>query len=571
MAVIKRTIQINPTDDSFNLLDTNGVLFYQGSTSNVRALYTVNGEFTLENAYTGDVLITAVPYGQIYDGSTSLPFASLAALQSYMTTNFFSSASGDTGVFKKNLVNNSIMIPFGDSHAAYQIDTGNPYYDSWGYVTQFDLYSGGKLFEPINLGVAGNTTVQMIARLGALLAYKPALVLLNGGGNDIAVSGSPAATIETNILYIVNAIQAIGANIILQTIPPRFSPNAFTAPQEVIRQAVNAYILSLVSPTLRVINWDTYVPTVGFYQSDGIHLTSQGAALVGLPNALAAQAWLNSPNIASQLTADNTLTTNLALTGTGGSLNTATGVAATSWTLFNNNGHGTTVVGSKGAIGGLNQQIITISGTTTGTNTRAYTGFSSSFAITSLNPGDITESIIDFGLSGTLNNIAGISIGTTYNGGSGYISDSESYFPIDGLASLLTAGRYQYRGYPFIVPAGVTSINLAVEIYYADGTTVPVSAIVTIYTAGIRKVDPILYQSLRGGTAILAAGTKAISIPGLTTTSRAFTQRTISGNTTLTTGYNAVCTTNTLTITADLAAGTINTADTSTLNYLIFD
>lgn len=75
----------------------------------------------------------------------------------------------------------------------------------------------------------------------------------------------------------------------------------------------------------------------------------------------------------------------------------------------------------------------------------------------------------------------------------------------------------------------------------------------------------------RTGVTTLVAGTVAITITGLTTSSRAFIQRTTSSGTTLTIEYNAVCTSNTLTITADIAAGTINTADTSSLNYVIFN
>lgn len=75
----------------------------------------------------------------------------------------------------------------------------------------------------------------------------------------------------------------------------------------------------------------------------------------------------------------------------------------------------------------------------------------------------------------------------------------------------------------------------------------------------------------RSGSAQLSSGTIAVTITGLTTSSRAFVQRTAASGTTLTTGETAVCTTNTLTITADVAAGTINTADNSTYNYVVFN
>lgn len=71
------------------------------------------------------------------------------------------------------------------------------------------------------------------------------------------------------------------------------------------------------------------------------------------------------------------------------------------------------------------------------------------------------------------------------------------------------------------------------------------------------------------GTAVLVAGTVAITITGLTIADEAFLQLTIPGGTTGT-QYKAVCTANTLTITSvAVATGVIVNTDTSTLNYLI--
>lgn len=72
------------------------------------------------------------------------------------------------------------------------------------------------------------------------------------------------------------------------------------------------------------------------------------------------------------------------------------------------------------------------------------------------------------------------------------------------------------------------------------------------------------------GQAALTAGTNAITVSGVTTSSRCFVQLVTPSGTTLTTEYQCVCTSNTVTIQANVAAGTINTADASTLNYIIF-
>lgn len=72
------------------------------------------------------------------------------------------------------------------------------------------------------------------------------------------------------------------------------------------------------------------------------------------------------------------------------------------------------------------------------------------------------------------------------------------------------------------------------------------------------------------GQTTLVSGTKAVSISGLTTSDRAIVTLVTPSGVTLTTTYQAVCTSGTLTLQANVAAGTINTADGSTLNYIIF-
>lgn len=71
------------------------------------------------------------------------------------------------------------------------------------------------------------------------------------------------------------------------------------------------------------------------------------------------------------------------------------------------------------------------------------------------------------------------------------------------------------------------------------------------------------------GQTTLVAGTKAITIPGLTTSSLGFVQLVSPSSASSTIQYKAVCTANTLTITALVAAGTINASDVSTVNYAI--
>ncbi len=70
------------------------------------------------------------------------------------------------------------------------------------------------------------------------------------------------------------------------------------------------------------------------------------------------------------------------------------------------------------------------------------------------------------------------------------------------------------------------------------------------------------------GDVALTAGVGTITITGLTTSDRAFTQIILDGGT-LGVRYTAVCTANTLTITSETAAGATQILDTSTITYHI--
>ena len=97
------------------------------------------------------------------------------------------------------------------------------------------------------------------------------------------------------------------------------------------------------------------------------------------------------------------------------------------------------------------------------------------------------------------------------------------------------------------------------------------SALVGTSSGGVFTVKVIAHNF---GQTTLVSGTKAITISGLTTSSRAFVQIVSQGGTVSTTvDYEAVCTSNTLTINAVTNAGTnvLNTLDGSTINYFVIN
>jgi len=160
--------------------------------------------------------------------------------------------------------------------------------------------------------------------------------------------------------------------------------------------------------------------------------------------------------------------------------------------------------------------------------------------------------------------------------GSGYFSGSGQSIiqlgaTINQAQDSTSAGVFNVKGQTDTSLIITDNVNNRVGI----GTAAPtkklgVSGDISLETAGNRLYIKEGTNGMVGQTT-LVAGTIAITISGVTTSSRAFVTLVTPNTTTLTTTYQAVCTANTLTIQANIAAGTINIADVSTLNYLVIN
>lgn len=98
--------------------------------------------------------------------------------------------------------------------------------------------------------------------------------------------------------------------------------------------------------------------------------------------------------------------------------------------------------------------------------------------------------------------------------------------------------------------------------YLTASTPAAVNAAINAASSGVLGAGA-------SGDAVLVAGTVAVTIPGVTTASKVILTRHIANTTALTVEYQYAVTANTLTITAAVAAGTINVADVSTITYAI--
>lgn len=103
---------------------------------------------------------------------------------------------------------------------------------------------------------------------------------------------------------------------------------------------------------------------------------------------------------------------------------------------------------------------------------------------------------------------------------------------------------------------------------FRDRTLLTATATATVLSA-ISAAQAGTLGAGVSGLATLVAGTKAITIAGLTSASVAVGSLVTPNTGSSTVKFSFACTTNTLTITALVAAGTINVADISVMSYAI--
>lgn len=109
------------------------------------------------------------------------------------------------------LNSHDVIVAFGDS-----LTHGTGASDDTAYPAVLATLTGRTV---INAGVPGDTTTSGLQRLPAVLAeYRPRLVLLCLGGNDM-LRKQPTAATENNLRLLVQTIQASGAQVVLIGVP----------------------------------------------------------------------------------------------------------------------------------------------------------------------------------------------------------------------------------------------------------------------------------------------------------------------------------------------------------------
>ncbi len=166
-----------------------------------------------------------------------------------------------------------LIVCFGDSlTAGYGVDADSTYPAD----LQRDLDEAGYHYRVVNLGISGETTKDGLARTDRVLALKPAIVVVEFGGND-GLRGVPIASSRANLDAILEKLTHSGTHTVIAgiTLPPQYSSPYITEFNHTYTLLAQKYKLPLLPFVLK----DVYgVP--GSIQQDGIHPTAKGCVQV---------------------------------------------------------------------------------------------------------------------------------------------------------------------------------------------------------------------------------------------------------------------------------------------------
>ncbi len=166
-----------------------------------------------------------------------------------------------------------VIVAFGDSlTAGFGADPGKSYPD----FLQQELDRRGYHYRVVNAGISGETTTDALARLGTVTALKPAVVIVEFGGND-GLRGLPVATTRANLEQIVAGLKQSGATVLLagMTLPPNYGPDYIRDFERVYTDLAKKEKVALIPFLLAGV-----AGTTQYMQQDGLHPTAEGNRLV---------------------------------------------------------------------------------------------------------------------------------------------------------------------------------------------------------------------------------------------------------------------------------------------------
>lgn len=165
------------------------------------------------------------------------------------------------------------IVCFGDSlTAGYGTEPGQAYPD----FLQPELDQKGYRYRVVNAGISGNTTKDGVERVDRVIAMKPALVVVEFGGND-GLRGLRIADTRANLDKILSTLVASGTRVVLAgiTLPPDYGPDYIRQFDQTYDLLAKKYHVPMLPFLLKgVFGVD------GMMQADRTHATGAGNKIV---------------------------------------------------------------------------------------------------------------------------------------------------------------------------------------------------------------------------------------------------------------------------------------------------
>lgn len=165
------------------------------------------------------------------------------------------------------------LVCFGDSiTAGYGLGPGESYPDA----LQRDLDKLGYSYKVENMGTSGATTKDATARVGAIIASHPAIVIVEFGGND-GLRGLPLDQTKRNLDSLLTTIEAAHIHVLLAgiTLPPNYGPDYIHQFDQIFVDLARTHRTALVPMIYKDL-----VHVSGTIQPDGIHPTAKGSEII---------------------------------------------------------------------------------------------------------------------------------------------------------------------------------------------------------------------------------------------------------------------------------------------------
>jgi acyl-CoA thioesterase I len=189
-----------------------------------------------------------------------------------------------------------VLVVFGDSLAAgYGLEPGQSFPDD----VQKKLDTQGYSWRVVNLGISGDTTEGGVSRMDSATSLKPAIVILELGGND-GMRGLPLAGTRKNLDTMIQTFQTAGARVVLagMTLPPNYGPDYIQGFQKIYKDLAAQYRLTFIPFLLSdIVTPDPGSTNLRYFQRDGIHPTADGAIIVSETVFRAVKPLLGPPNL----------------------------------------------------------------------------------------------------------------------------------------------------------------------------------------------------------------------------------------------------------------------------------